>query len=344
MTGWLAFLAARGAVLSNGVVADFGDPAGERAAAVSGSVVAPLLHLGALRVSGPDAVAFLHGQLTNDVKGMGPDRARYAGYCTPKGRLLANFLAWREGEGVVLALARELVPAIGKRLRMFVLRSKVTIADASDEVVLLGLAGPEAARAVQAATGAGAPAAPMGVARGASGAVAIRVPGGRFVIAVPAEAAQGAWESAASVLRPAGTPVWEWLEIRNGLTLVTAPTQDELVPQMANLELVGGVSFDKGCYPGQEVVARSQYLGKVKRRTYLAHVPGAPPPRPGEAVFASGAPDQPAGIIVNVAPAPGGGCDVLATLHSASAEAGELHVGAPEGPRLTILPLPYALP
>lgn len=343
MNAWLAWLARHGASVAGGVVVDFGDPAAERAAAASGSVVAALLHLGVLRVSGADAAAFLHGQLTNDVKGLGPDGARFAGYCTPKGRLLANFLLWRDGEAVLLALSRDILPAVQKRLGMYVLRSKVSIADVSGEIALLGIAGPEGGNAVRAAIGAEAPSAAMGVVRGPGGAAAIRVPGERFVIALPAEAAPTVWESATRTLRPAGTPVWEWLEIRSGIVLVSAATQDELVPQMANLELVGGVSFQKGCYPGQEVVARSQYLGRVKRRTYLGHVAGQRAPRAGEAVFAAGA-GEPAGIVVNAAPAPSGGHDVLATLQSSAAESGELHVGAPDGPRLELEPLPYSLP
>ncbi|MCU0897273.1 MAG: folate-binding protein [Burkholderiales bacterium] len=344
MSDWLAFLAARGANIGDGVVADFGDARGELAGAASGSVLADLSHLGTLRFAGADALGFLHAQVSNDVKGLGADRARYAGYCTPKGRLLANFLLWREGDGVFMLLPRDVLAGIERRLRMYVLRAKVAVSETTSEFVVLGASGAAAPEAVARALGAPAPEAPLGVVRSASGITAIRVPGDRFVLVSPLVLAEAVWEQLAATLQPAGAPAWQWLDISRGLPLVTAATQEELVPQMANLELVGGVSFDKGCYPGQEIVARSQYLGQVKRRTYRASVAAADPPRPGEPVHAGADATQTAGLIVNAAPAPGGGYEVLAVLQIAAAQAGDLHLRTPDGPRLELLPLPYALP
>ena len=344
MSDWHAFLSARGARIAEGVVADFGDPAAELATGASGSVVCDLSQLGVLRFAGADALAFLHGQVSNDVKGLGGAHARYAGYCTPKGRLLANFLLWREAEGIAMLLARDVLAGVEKRLRMYVLRSKVTVSDATAEWVVLGASGPAASAAVSAALGVPAPTDPLGVARSDTGALAIGVPGRRFVVVVPRAVSGSLWTRLAETLRPAGAPVWQWLEIAQGLPLVTTATQEELVPQMANLELVGGVSFDKGCYPGQEIVARSQYLGQVKRRTYRAGVEAPDAPRPGEPVYAGADAAQTAGIVVNAAPAPGGGYEVLAALQTAAALAGDLHLRTPDGPRLELRPLPYAVP
>ena len=344
MSDWLGFLSARGANIVDGVVRDFGDARGELDAAATTSVAADLSHLGVLRFAGPDAVAFLHGQVSNDVKGLGPTEARYGGYCTPKGRLLANFLLWRDGDGVLILFSRDVLTAVEKRLRMYVLRSKVTISDVTGEYAAMGASGPAAPDAVSAALGVAAPLPSLGVGRAEAGSVAIRLPGNRFVVVSPRSESESVWSRLAESLRPAGTPAWQWLEIANGLPLVTAATQDELVPQMANLELVGGVSFDKGCYPGQEIVARSQYLGQVKRRTYRAAVSAEEPPRAGEPVYEGADATQTAGMILNAAPSPAGGYEVLAVMQMAAAERADLHLRAPNGPALRLLSLPYALP
>jgi folate-binding protein YgfZ len=344
MSDWLAFLGAQGARVVDDVVEDFGDPGAELAAAASASVVADLSPFGVLRFAGADALPFLHGQVSNDVKGLGVAQARYAGYCTPKGRLLANFLLWREGDGVLMLLPRDLLAGVEKRLRMYVLRSKVTVSDATSEFAVLGVSGPAAGDAVSAALNVAAPAAILGVARSESGIAEIRVPGNRFIVAAPRSEAESVWARLSTVLRPAGAPVWQWLEIAHGLPLVTAPTQEELVPQMANLELVGGVSFDKGCYPGQEIVARSHYLGQVKRRTYRAGVVTTDPPHASEPVYAGGDATQTVGIVINAAPSPDGGYELLAALQTAAVERGDLHLRTPDGPPLRLLPLPYAIP
>lgn len=343
MPDWMAFLSARGARVVAGVVADFGDPRGELAAARSDSVLADLSHLGVLRFAGADALTFLHGQVSNDVKGLGSEQARPAGYCTPKGRLLANFLLLCEADGVLMLLSRDVLAGVEKRLRTYVLRSKVTVSDATTAFVVLGASGPGAPDAVGAALGTPAPADVYAVTRSESG-VAVRVPGDRFVVVAPRAASEAVWARLAGSLRPVGTPAWQWLEIAHGLPLVTVATQEELVPQMANLELVGAVSFDKGCYPGQEIVARSQYLGQVKRRTHRAAVATSEPPRAGEHVYESGDATQTAGIVINAAPAPDGGYEVLAALQTASVERADLHLRAPDGPALRLLPLPYAIP
>ena len=344
MSDWFALLKAHGATVADGAIVDFGDPIGELAAARAGSIVAHLSHLGLLQFSGADAVAFLHGQVSSDIRGLGTTQGRYGGYCTPKGRLLANFLLWRDGEGVLMLLSRDVLSGVEKRLRMYVLRSKVTISDATEDFVVIGASGPAAPDTVTAALGTPAPATTFGLARTESGTVAIRIPGDRFIVVANRAEAEGVWTQLAQALQPVGIASWQWLEIVNGLPLVTAAIQDELVPQMANLELVGGVSFDKGCYPGQEIVARSQYLGQVKRRTFRAHIVGSEAPRAGEPLYEGGDATQTAGIIVNAAPSPEGGYDVLAVLQKAAAERGDLHLRAPDGPALRLLPLPYAIP
>jgi folate-binding protein YgfZ len=336
---WLAFLARRGANIADGAVRDFGDPPRERAAAAAGSIVADISHYGLLTAAGADARAFLHSQLSCDVEGLPEGAAVYGAYCTAKGRVLANFLLWSAVGTFFMLLPRALAPGIRKRLQMFVLRSKVVLEERADDRVVLGLAGPAAAEPLAALVNA-VPTEPLQVAHGED-ATAIAIHGGRFVMVAPVARTPAIWDLFAATLTPVGAPWWEWLEITSGLPWITAATQDQFVPQMANLELVGAVNFRKGCYPGQEIVARMQYLGKPKRRLFLAHVDAATSPASGETLVADDAGDQSAGTVVNVAPAPEGGFDLLAVVQTASADGGTVRLGSPAGPALRFRPLPY---
>ena len=227
-----------------------------------------------------------------------------------------------------------------KKLGMYVLRSKVKLTDAGDDIVLLGMAGSGTATALK-ALGMEIPATPMDTVHFDAGTV-IRLDERRCQLAVRQEAAAEVWEKLAAYLRPVGTLAWRWLEIEAGIPHITLPTQEEFVPQMANLELLGGVSFTKGCYPGQEVVARTKYLGKVKRRTYRAHIDGGCP-LPGTDLYSPDLPDQSCGKVIESAPSPAGGCEILASMLMASAEAGEVRVAAADGLRLSFRSLPYPL-
>ncbi len=337
---WLSFLASRGARVADGVVGDFGDPGAERRATVDGSIVADLAQYGVLAVAGAEARAFLHGQLSCDVEGLRDDAAGYGAYCTAKGRVLANVLLWSGAGSFFLLLPRALVAGLRKRLQMYVLRSKVTLDERSDAVSVLGLAGP-AALAAAAALAGSLPTGALGIVR-AEAVTAIGLGGDRFLAIAPIERAPAIWDRLAAALTPVGTPCWEWLEIENGLPWITAATQDQFVPQMANLELIGGVSFRKGCYPGQEIVARTQYRGVLKRRLHLAHVDADAAPAPGAALVAGG--EQSAGMVVNAAPAPTGGFDLLAVVQTAAVSEATVRLGSPEGPALRFRPLPYAVP
>ena len=233
-------------------------------AARSGSVLALLGHLGVLQFSGEDAESFLQGQLSCDVAAVGLRSSAYGAYCSPKGRMLANFLLWREEAGFQLALSRDLTASIHARISKFVLRAKVKVSDASDAIVLAGAAGPEADQALREAFP-DLPKEPDQVSRRPDTGTVVRLKDGRYFLALSPPSASALRQRLANVLVPVGAHAWRWLDIRNGVPLVTTATQDRLVPQMANFELLGGVSFSKGCYTGQEVVARMQHLGKLNR-------------------------------------------------------------------------------
>jgi len=292
--------------------------------------VAPLSHLGVIRVSGADAKAFLHSQLTQDFVGLDNTQARLTAYLTPKGRIQASFIACpSDTDAVLLVCARDLLEATRKRLAMFVLRAKVTLVDATADYSLYGLAG-EAAHAVVPAD-----AAPWRcVSRDAATAVrlypACAQPRALWLAGVDSPAPQG------QQLDPA---LWYWGEVHSGIATVTAAVAGAFVPQMLNYESVGGVSFKKGCYPGQEVVARSQFRGTLKRRTYVAHVAGRA--AAGDEVFAAADAEQAVGTVVQAAPVPEGSgtMDALVSLPIAATDQA-LHVA---GQPLTLLPLPYAL-
>ncbi len=340
---WQDFLLARGARIEAGALSHFGDAAAELRAARDGGIVAPLTHLGLIVCSGEDAQSFLHGQLSNDVKKLAPARSGYAAYCSAKGRMLANFLLWREDRAYCLQLARSLLPAVHKRLGMFVLRAKVKLEDASESRPVLGLAGKAAVGALRGMF----PALPQQthqVVHNPAHGTLIALPGERFQLIAELESAKHLWDQLATTLTPVGSPCWEWLEIRNGLPLITPATQEQFVPQMANMELIGAVNFQKGCYPGQEIVARTQYLGQLKRRMVLAHVAGETPVQAGDELFSNELDGQASGMVVNAQAAPDKGYDLLAVVQTASIAQGALHLKSAGGPILSVQPLPYPLP
>ncbi|MBQ5945925.1 folate-binding protein YgfZ [Massilia sp. ST3] len=351
MTHWTEQLSALGArfhVDEANQVEDFGHVL--TAQELAAGFVATVTDLGLIAVAGDDAASFLHGQLTSDVEHLGPIEARLAGYCTPKGRLQATFLMWRDSEAVYLQLPRAIQAPLQKRLGMFVLRSKAKLRDATDEApfqAVLGLGGAKAEAALSRHAGT-LPAAPMSKADGAFGTV-IRLHDAafegtqapRYLWLTSAENGLAALSALKDELALGGNQAWQLAAIHAGAPQVTAATQEQFVPQMVNLELLGGVNFKKGCYPGQEIVARTKYLGKIKRRAALASVDNAAA-RPGDEVFSSTDPDQPCGMVVNAAPNGLGGADVLVEIKLAALD-DAVHLGSSAGPRLAFAPMPYSL-
>lgn len=340
---WQSFLGAQGAQLENGAVTHFGNPAQEMADAKKGGnreggVLSDLSHFDVIQFAGEDAESFLQGQLSCDVRDARMDHATLGSYCTPKGRMLATFLLWRTEDGFQMQLPAALREAIQKRLSMYVMRSKVKVSDASDSSVRMGVAGSEGLTSLPIP----APDQDYGLAQG-EGVSVIRLPGDRFEIITNPEVAEGVWSGLKLTCSMVGAGRWEWLEILAGIPCVSLPTQEQFVPQMLNLELIGGVSFTKGCYPGQEIVARSHYLGKVKRRTYLAHLNTEESPVAGDHLHGNGPVEQSPGMIVNAQASPEGGYDVLAAILSTALEAGPVRWKAIDGPVLEMRSLPYVV-
>ena len=348
MSNWTEYLASHGArfhIDEATGVEDFGRTL--TTADLAAGFIAPVTDLGLIAVAGEDAARFLHSQLTNDVEHLGTDEARLAGFCTPKGRLQATFLMWRDSEATVwLQLPRAIQAPLQKRLSMFVMRSKARLRDATIEdavAAVIGVGGAKGEAALR-AQGLALPQAAMTSTRGERGTVirlsdAFGAP--RCLWITSAGHAEAALPALSSELALGGNAAWHLAAIHAGVPQVTAATQEQFVPQMINLELLGGVNFKKGCYPGQEIVARSQYLGKLKRRTSLATSENAAA-RAGDEVFSSADPDQPCGMVVNAAPNGLGGADLLVELKLA-ALAEDVYLGSAGGALLRFLPMPYPL-
>jgi folate-binding protein YgfZ len=313
-------------------------------AAQDHAVVCDIAPLAVLAVTGLNAATFLHGQLSSDVTGLGLDACQYTSYNSPGGRMLANFVLWRAGAGPADGF-RALLPAdiaepVRRRLALFVLRAKVSLSDLSPGFARFGVGGPGAREAVEAAFRA-VPALFAVVRHGETDVLGL--PGPRYIVVAPHPESDAIAARLAAHARRATYDAWQWLTIRAGVPVIGAAVQDRFVPQTANWDVLGGISFQKGCYTGQEIVARTQYLGRLKERLFAFHAPVAHC-APGERLFSPAFPDQPCGTVVNAAPAPEGGCDLLAVLQLAAAANGEVRLGAEQGPPLTALALPYPVP
>jgi hypothetical protein len=339
---WQNFLSRQGAQITEGVVEHFGNLQAELLAARDGTVLCDLSQFGNIKVSGEEAQKFLQNLLSNDINAVNAKTAQLSSFNSPKGRMLATFIIWQQGGDYILQLPRSLSAAMHKKLSMYVLRAKVKVSDASEETVCLGLSGKDAARLIQQqfkltleqdwATAQ------------YDNACVMRIAAGRFQISTTPQQAMELWSKFSPPAQSAGSTCWDWLNIRAGLPIVTPPTQEQFVLQMANLDALGGVSFKKGCYPGQEIVARTHYLGKQKRRMFLAHVESASAPAAGNELFSEEMPGQACGMVINTCAAPSGGYDLLAVMQISSYEAQHVHLQSIQGAQLQFLPLPYVLP
>ena len=295
---------------------------------------------GIIRASGEDSEFFLQGQLTNDITEVTSEHSQLSGYCTPKGRLLATMRVISHDGDFLLLLPRERLTAVLQRLSMFILMSKVTLTDASDELRTIGLHGdcatalPESESPPQADS--------CVAAKDDVTIVRIAADAPRFLLVGSAGAITQRLQHLAETTTPATDQLWRLLDIRAGLPTVFDATAETFVPQMLNMHLVNGVSFSKGCYTGQEVVARMHYLGKLKRRMYHVAIEGECPASGAELYSPQSQSGQGSGKIVMGAVTAEGDCEALAVIEVANAEAGQLRLNDEEGAKLEILELPYS--
>jgi tRNA-modifying protein YgfZ len=294
--------------------------------------IAPLPHLGIIRAAGSDAASFLHNQLTNDVLLMKEGQSRLAAFCNAKGRMQASFVVYkRSAEEVLLICRKDLIAQTVKRLSMFVLRAKAKLSDASEEFQMFGLAGDAALAVLNGASTDAWQRHAVGTADVLTLYPALGQPRAFFIAPKDEAAPKGPAMSA---------DLWQVGEVMSGIAWVELATFEAFVPQMLNYESVDGVNFKKGCYPGQEVVARSQFRGTLKRRAFIAQSTVAM--AAGQEVFSSLDATQPCGLVAQAANDDASHVAVL-ELQLSATENSTLHLGTADGPVLSLLPLPYAL-
>ncbi|MCO6427107.1 folate-binding protein YgfZ [Nitrosomonas communis] len=343
---WHIFLQEHNAIIDKGHVLHFRGSAIELRNAQTGTILVDLSNFGLIHFSGNEASTFLQGQLSCDLRKINQQTAQHGSYCTPKGRMLASFLIWSgmaANNEYYMQLPATLLESISRRLSMYVLRAKVQLNNRSDTLIRLGIAGNKAKLLAEEILQQAPPISPLGIMHTEKVSVLCRDVN-RYEIISTLDQAVIIWPHLASQATPVGTACWDWLEIRAGIPVILPMTQEQFIPQMVNLDIIGGVSFQKGCYPGQEIVARTQYLGKLKRRMYLANIASSQPVMAGDHLFSTELSEQACGMIVNAAPSPEGGFDALAVIQTDSVEAGKVFWKNLNGPALRMLPLPYPLP
>ncbi|MCP4700795.1 MAG: folate-binding protein YgfZ [Gammaproteobacteria bacterium] len=341
---WHRYLESVGAEFDGtGCVIHFGNPEAERREAVRGCILSDLSCLGLIEVAGSDAEKFLQGQFTNDVRKVDAVRNQLSAWCTHKGRILVTFRLFKRDAAYYMLLPKDSLDAVLKRLQMYVLRSDVRLRDSSGDLPRIGLAGNDTLLQTCCAFKKGAeqnlPAeANRGLSMGQTTILRIPGPQARYIILSEAEALQNLWSCLAAQAVPAGAAAWELLDVLAGIPQIGAALAEAFIPQMINLHVLDGVSFKKGCYTGQEVVARTKSLGKVKRQMYLAHIDTDTCPLPSDTLYAG---ETEAGKVVNAQAHPDGGCLALAVVQIDAVEADGIRWQTQDGPLLHFMELPY---
>jgi len=339
---WKQYLENRGAEFDQDHLIHFGNEVRERRFVRNGNLITDLSEFGLISVRGEDAEQFLQGQLTNDIRLVDDCTAQYSAYCSPKGRILTCLMIFKRQDCYYLQLPRSLLEPTLTRLKMFVLIAKVTLEDASDSLIHIGCSGPDIEADLQSV--AGTLPEKIWQCTHTDTITVIRIPGHlpRFEIICELGQAEKVWTTLDVHAAPAGPFAWEILDIDNGIATIYPETSDAFVPQMVNMQLIDAVSFKKGCYTGQEIVARMQYLGKLKRRLYKAHTVDGVVPAIGMDLYAAGSSSgQGAGKVVNVQSSPPDGYDMLVVAEISSQKEGALHLESENGPVLEFIQLPY---
>ena len=307
-------------------------------------VVAKLNDYGLIKVEGDEAETFLHAQFTNDLQqGVSENNSQLSAYCSPKGRILSLFRIYKANNAFYLSMPRELIEATHKRLSMFVLMSKVTLTDETDNIHQLGVSGPNSEQKLMALVGQPPETVDQVVTNENISIIRIPGPHPRFQIIGPAKEIKSLNNKLGTFVAEVSANAWQLLDIHAAIPIIKLANVEAFVPQMINLQAINGLSFKKGCYPGQEVVARMQYLGKLKRRMYLAHSDNDAIAEPGDNIFVNVDEPRKTGVVVTAQPAPDGGCDLLIVVEIESAENQPLHLDGNMISALSLKPLPYSL-
>jgi tRNA-modifying protein YgfZ len=339
---WKNYLLKNGAKLNQQNNLVFGDQAADNLKAQNSDIICDLSQFSQIVVAGGDAAEFMQGQFTNDVKLVDENHSQLSAFCNNKGRMIANFRLFKYQQNYFFSVKSDLVESSINHLQNYILRAQVAIQDVSEQLIHLGVSGENAAQLLS----------PFieninqeidGVSHNED-YIFIRVAGRetRYEIFCSPENAKSLWTKVSEQAQPISSTSWDFLNIQAGLPFIDASSSEEFVPQMANMELINGVSFTKGCFTGQEIVARMHYLGKLKKRCYKVHIATESQPRNGDKLFAENAlAGQNTGAIIQAAKNPVAGYDALAVIQIADTGS-KLFLNDADGPAVTVKALPYS--
>lgn len=345
---WLDFLKNNGAEIENNQVISFGNPLGnpqrELRMVHTGLIICDLSHQGLISVEGDDATDFLQGQLTNDIRNVSEHHSQLSAYCTHKGRMLANFRIFKRNESFYLKLPLALLEPTLKRISMFTLMARVVLKDSSHNLMRMGLSGPDADTHLNDILGSVPTEVDDCIQQHGLTVIKCAGPLPRYEIIGELDAVKNIWQQLDVHAAPVGAGPWEALDILAGIPTIYPETSEAFVPQMTNMHVINGVSFKKGCYIGQEVVARMQYLGTLKRRMFRININSDDPVSPGDKLFSvDSSSGQGTGQIVSAQINPNGGYSALAVINISDTEKGQLKLHDEAGPDITLESLPYSI-
>ena len=340
---WEKFLLSNKATLESNTVKNFGLSIDEEQAAYSDLILADLSHYSLLEASGDDVVEFLQGQLTNDIKLVTENIGQLSAYCNPKGRILANFRIFKRDDDYYMRLRSDITEATLKRLRMFIMRSKVELIDKSDELCRMGIAGANATKYLSSLFNKLPGNADESSTENEITIIKLAGTLPQYEVHGPFEKIKNLWEKLKSDAAMIGENSWNILTIRAAIPEIVSETVEAFVPQMVNLQAINSLSFTKGCYPGQEVVARMHYLGKLKRRLFIGTVKGDTLPISGQSIMTGNENEEKAGQIVTASWSKDKNIEILAVLQIEKAEKEALHVESNTASTIELLDLPYSL-
>ncbi len=336
---WFQYLKQAGAQINGQTVISFEDTASPKT--LPEDSITDVSYLGLLKISGQDAEAFLQGQFTNDVRQVTPEQSQLSAWCNQKGRILVNFRLFKRDQKVFyVLLPQECIASTVKRLQMYVLRSKVKIEEVSNSLVRLGCVGAASYQYIHDYLHQSLPqTVNASLTHDNVTVLCVQASPIRYLVVANEEMAKPLWQQVTKTVHPAGATVWQLFDILAGVPQIVLATAELFVPQMVNLQALGGVSFKKGCYTGQEIVARMQYLATLKQRMYLVQMDMTTLPQAGEAIY--GLDGEVIGNIVNAQKHPDGRVLALAVMPVDLTQSGEVQLQ--QGIRLKIVDLPYTL-
>ncbi len=341
---WKTFVSQQGAHIENDHVVYFDHTESRTVDITQTDILCDLSYLSCIRVSGEDAPSFLQNQLSNDVTAVTDSHWQFNSYNSPKGRMVACFNLFRVGDDYFIQLPNDIIHPAQQRLTMFVMRSKATLENVTNQYVSVGIAGPNVINQLNAAN-IPVPATPHDIAQQEDYCI-LRMPDAspRFILFGQIEQLQALWSQWRTNMQLTGANTWRLLNIRAGLPTIFDQTRETFIPQMVNYQAIDGISFNKGCYPGQEIVARMHYLGNLKKRMFMAHVETNIPPQPGDKVYSSDiSHTQSIGNIVDAQQSIDNKVEALCVMQIKSTETNTVHLQDATGPRLDLQPLPYSL-